>query len=71
MQTNKLSQEETGIYFKIGSDVIKKWSRIYTEKGFAALHEEPRGIKKAAFYNYVGKYKQQSGIHQKNNYCKK
>ena len=46
MHSNHLSATETAIHFRIMTDVVLKWERIYYEEGPQALYEERRGRSK-------------------------
>ena len=46
MHSNHLSATETAIHFRIMTNAVLKWERIYYEEGPQALYEERRGRKK-------------------------
>jgi len=46
MHSNYLSATETAIHFRLQTNVVLKWERIYYEEGPQALYEERRGRKK-------------------------
>ena len=46
MHINHLSATETAVKFRINTNSVLKWERIYYEEGPQALYEERRGRKK-------------------------
>ena len=64
MHANHISATETAIKFRIQTDVVLKWERIYYEEGPQALYKERRGRTKKMSSKKINKKKLDKNVEE-------